>query len=272
MAKKKSTSPGKMHIRLENSKTLKVLIEALSSIYDEVRFDVDQQGIFTNFMDPSRICMARVVLKSACFDDFEVSGTHTIPINLEDFNKILKRSNNDIIELEHDIENLKLKIKFSQEGKDRGRNFSLSELDLDIEDVEMANLLKIEYATKVVMDPDQLTGVLKDADIYGEVIEAKIEDTLEFNADGAIGDYSFTSELDDLIESKVEEFSKGSFSIPYLKNIMKLIPITEKLELFLKSEHPMKMIFNLLGGGKVFYFLAPRVAEEDFDEDDMEAF
>jgi hypothetical protein len=52
---------------------------------------------------------------------------------------------------------------------------------------------------------------------------------------------------------------------------MKLDSITEKLEIALKTDHPLKMEFSLLEGAEVFYYLAPRVEETTPDED-MEEF
>jgi hypothetical protein len=40
------------------------------------------------------------------------------------------------------------------------------------------------------------------------------------------------------------------------------------LEIALKTDHPLKMNFDLLEGGKLSYFLAPRVEDGEFDDDD----
>ena len=78
---------------------------------------------------------------------------------------------------------------------------------------------------------------------------------------------------EDLIESELKGISTGSYSLTFLKAILKIASITEKLEISLKTDHPLKMNFDLLEGGKLNYFLAPRVEEEEFaDDEDMDEF
>ena len=78
---------------------------------------------------------------------------------------------------------------------------------------------------------------------------------------------------DDLIDSQLQGSSAGAYSLTFLKAILKIASITEKLEISLKTDHPLKMNFDLLEGGELSYFLAPRVEEEEFgDDDDMDEF
>ena len=77
---------------------------------------------------------------------------------------------------------------------------------------------------------------------------------------------------DDLIESALNDTNTGSYSLTFLKAILKIASITEKLEMSLRTDHPLKMIFNILEGGELSYFLAPRVEEMETDEDDMDEF
>jgi hypothetical protein len=76
--------------------------------------------------------------------------------------------------------------------------------------------------------------------------------------------------IDDLIEPiDLGEETAGSYSISFLKSILKIASITEKLEISLKTDHPLKMRIQLLEGGEIQYFLAPRVIQED-DTEEME--
>ena len=73
---------------------------------------------------------------------------------------------------------------------------------------------------------------------------------------------------DELIKAEFSGNNISSFSIPFLKAILKIAPITEKLEISLKADHPIKLFFDLLDGAELLYWLAPRVEEADFDEED----
>jgi proliferating cell nuclear antigen len=258
-------------LKLENSRILKGIVETLASIIDETEFRVTPKEFTISAMDPSRICLLKLSIKKDDFDGYECSKESKVGLNLDDLDKILKRSAaNDSVEIDFDESNQKIKIKMQREGVSRTRTFSLALLDIDIEEIPMDNLLKIEYPSKWVLDPDFLVEAIKDAEIYSEIlnINANEGQGLIFSSSGQIGEMEYDLNEEDLIESELQGTSTGAYSLTFLKAILKIASITEKLEIALKTDHPLKMNFDLLEGGKLSYFLAPRVEEEDFDDDD----
>jgi len=263
-------------LKLENSRILKGIVETLASIIDETEFRVTPKEFTISAMDPSRICLLKLSIKKDDFDGYECSKESKVGLNLDDLDKILKRSAaNDSVEINFDESNQKIKIKMQREGLSRIRTFSLALLDIDIEEIPMDNLLKIEYPSKWVIDPDFLVEAIKDAEIYSEIlnINANEGQGLIFSSSGQIGEMEYDLNEEDLIESELQGTSSGAYSLTFLKAILKIASITEKLEIALKTDHPLKMNFDLLEGGKLSYFLAPRVEEEEFgDDDDMDEF
>ncbi len=263
-------------LKLENSRILKGIVETLASIIDETEFRVTPKEFTISAMDPSRICLLKLSIKKDNFDEYECSTESKVGLNLDDLDKILKRSAaNDTVEIDFNEADQKIKIKMQREGVSRTRTFSLALLDIDIEEIPMDNLLKIDYPSKWVIDTDFLVEAIKDAEIYSEIlnINANEGQGLVFSSSGQIGEMVYDLNEDDLIESQLQGSSSGAYSLTFLKAILKIASITEKLEISLKTDHPLKMNFDLLEGGKLSYFLAPRVEEEEFgDEDDMDEF
>ena len=263
-------------LKLENSRILKGIVETLASIIDETEFRVTPKEFTISAMDPSRICLLKLSLKKDDFDDYQCSKESKVGLNLDDLDKILKRSAaNDSVEIDFNETDQKIKIKMQREGVSRTRTFSLALLDIDIEEIPMDNLLKIEYPSNWVIDTDFLVEAIKDAEIYSEIlnINANEGQGLIFSSSGQIGEMEYDLNEDDLIESELQGSSSGAYSLTFLKAILKIASITEKLEISLKTDHPLKMNFDLLEGGKLSYFLAPRVEEEEFDEnEDMDEF
>ena len=263
-------------LKLENSRILKGIIETLASIIDETEFRVTPKDFTISAMDPSRICLLKLAIKKDDFDEFKCEKESKVGLNLDDLDKILKRSAvNDSVEISFSETDPKIKIKMQREGTQRTRTFSLAILDIDIEEIPMDNLLKIEYPTKWVIDPEFLVEAIKDAEIYSDILNIKAEENqgLVFNSSGQIGEMIYDLNEDDLINSTINGTNNASYSLTFLKAILKIASITEKLEISLKSDHPLKMIFNLLEGGELSYFLAPRVEEAEYEEDeDMDEF
>ena len=263
-------------LKLENSRVLKGIVETLASIIDETEFRVTPKEFTISAMDPSRICLLKLSIKKDDFDEYECSKESKVGLNLDDLDKILKRSAaNDTVEINFDEAEQKIKIKMQREGVSRTRTFSLALLDIDIEEIPMDNLLKIEYPSKWVIETDFLVEAIKDAEIYSEILNINANEGkgLKFSSSGQIGEMEYDLNEDDLIESQLQGSSTGAYSLTFLKAILKIASITEKLEISLKTDHPLKMNFDLLEGGELSYFLAPRVEEEEFaDDDDMDEF
>ncbi len=262
-------------LKLENSRVLKGIVETLSSIIDETEFKVTPDEFMITAMDPSRICLLKLSIKKEDFDEYECDEDTKVGLNLDDLDKILKRSStDDSIQIDFKEADNKIKIIMQREGMTRTRTFSLALLDIDIEEIPMDNLLQIEYPSKWVIDPEFLVEAIKDAEIYSEILNIKAEEEkgLTFSSSGQIGEMIYNLGSEDLIETQITDKNTGAYSLTFLKAILKIAPITEKLEISLKTDHPLKMIYNLLEGGELSYFLAPRVEETEFEDEDMDEF
>jgi len=271
MAKKnKEEIKGQFVLKVENSRILRAIIETLSSIIDETTIVVTPKEFTIEAMDPSRICMLKLVIKKEGFDDFECNQACKIGLNLDDFDKILKRSSsNDSITLEYQEEEQKIRIKMKREGSTRSRTFSLALIDVEYEEVPMDNLLKIEFGAIWDMNIDHFNEALKDAEIYSEILNVKATEGegLLFSSSGLIGEMEYNFDLEELFESDISGENKGAYSLIFLKSILKIAAITENFKISLKTDHPLKIEFGLLEGGGLKYFLAPRVEEAELDDD-----
>jgi len=273
MAKKKEVNKESgFELTIENPRVLKSIVDTLSSIIDETEIIVTPEEFMIRAMDPSRICLLQIIMKKTDWTKYDCATERKLGINLEDLNKIVKRaSQKDTIMLSFIPEEQKLKIKMRREGDNRIRVFSLSSLKLDVEDIPLDNLLKIDYSTIFAIDVSILEEALKDAEIYSEIFTIKSlkDEGINFSSIGIIGEMLYELNSDELIELDITEDTTGSYSIAFLKSILKLKDITEKLEVSLKTDHPAKLIFNIIEGGIADFFLAPRVEEVELDEDEI---
>ncbi|MFX1410136.1 MAG: hypothetical protein ACFFA6_07280, partial [Promethearchaeota archaeon] len=179
---------------MENSRVLKGIVETLASIIDETEFRVTPKDFTISAMDPSRICLLKLSIKKDDFDEFKCSQETKVGLNLDDLDKILKRSStNDSVEIDFNKSDQKIKIKMQREGTSRKRTFSLALLDIDIEEIPMDNLLKIEYDSTWVIEPDFLVEAIKDAEIYSDILNMKAieKQGLIFSSSGQIGEMEY---------------------------------------------------------------------------------
>jgi len=271
---KTKTTEKQFTIKMKNGAILKTIVETLAAIVDEVKFVIDKKKLLIEAMDPSRICILQLTISRENFDDFQCDTKCEICLNLEDFNKILKRSSKNSVELSFHESTQKIKIKMQREEEEdnsRTRTFSLTCLDSEIENAPLENLLIIDYDATWKMDADILIEAIKDAEIYSEVLNMEItEEKLTITSSGQIGELEYELLTEDLIEASISERNVGAFSGLFLKAIMKIAPITESLEISLKTDNPLNMKFDILLGGELNYFIAPRVEDDNNDFEDVE--
>ncbi|MFX0031912.1 MAG: proliferating cell nuclear antigen (pcna) [Candidatus Hodarchaeota archaeon] len=268
-------------LKLDDSRILRGIIETFASFSDESEFKVSSKDFEITSYDESMVSLIKFTMDKDKFDDYKCAKEHKISLNIDDLDKILKRSTiDDSIELEFQETDQKIKIKMKNKSSKRIRTFSLSVLGTTKEEVSIDKLQQIEYLATWAMtppdfSPDLLVDAIKDAEIYSDILNIKVDENsgLTFNSSGQIGEMEYNIELDDLPEKKIKETEIGAYSISFLKKILKLASITEKLDIFLKTDYPLKMIFNILNGGILYYFLAPRVDKDEFqDDEDMDEF
>jgi len=195
-------------------------------------------------------------------------------LNLEDLTKLLKRVKiNEKIELTSG-EGKSLDITMIPNNAKKVRVFNMALIDIDSEEINMESLKGMSFDNKVKIPIEMMNEAIKDMEIYSEVLQVKVNDNLIFSTEGSIGKYQQTIEKDELQVADFNCESEGSFAIQFMKSIMKIGSMygttstktfkNASMEIHLKSEAPMKMIFKAMDNSEIQYWLAPRV-EEDTD-------
>ncbi len=255
--------------KLNDSSVVKGIFDAVSSIISEVTMKIDENGIGMAAMDLSHICLVSLDLKKEDFDEFETDQEYELGINLEDMVKIIRRSGGkDEITFIHNPKDKKLLIEMKPPEAKKSRQFTLALIDLEGEEINLESLNAMEFPNNCTFPVDYLDEAIKDAEIFSEVLEIIVEDKLIFSSTGNIGEMTYELEKDELQPHDFTEESKGIFALSFLKNILKVKTISDNIEMALKSEAPLKLLFDILNASKIVYFLAPRVEEEDdiYDE------
>ncbi len=260
--------------KMNDSKILKGMIDAVSAIIDETYFVADTNGLNLSAMDESHICLMSMSLPKDLFDGgYECQEQVKLGINLEDMTKIMKRAGaSDAIEFKHEKDAEKFHVQMKGVGT---RTFSLRLVDIDEEKIPPTAELDVQFDAKVTLDVGILEEAIKDAEIYQDTLQVKIDkEGVRFSAEGEVGDIDYLLTQDHLQDANIQKGGRGVFSLSFLKNILKISAITDKVTLNIAENAPLKFEFeitnpaNQAAKGKVMYFLAPRVEEEESYESD----
>ncbi|MHA1475388.1 MAG: proliferating cell nuclear antigen (pcna) [Promethearchaeota archaeon] len=256
--------------KLKDSKVVKGIFEAVSSIITETFLDIDpDKGISMVAMDLSHICLVSLLIAKEDLDEFTADKKLKIAINLEDFVKIVKRANpQDEIVFKDDPAAKRFIIEMKPETAKKARRFSISMIDIDEEKIGPESLEQLEFYNQTTFKLSYLDEAIKDAEIFSDALEIVADKNLSFSTNGNIGDMTYELEKEELISADFTKKSEGIFGLEFLKNILKVSAVSTNVEMSMASDLPIKMVFDILNSSRIVYYLAPRTEDEDNDDDD----
>lgn len=244
---------------LADSRIWKNIIEAVSTLVDEGVFVADASGIKLRAMDPSRVAMVDLDLPKGTFESYECTGEVPIGVNFEDMKNIMKRAgSNEKLELEKgDEARLKIKLK----GKS-SRTFSMPLLDMGKEELSVP---RIPFNVTVKAPASTIMEAIKDAEVVSDFVRMAVEDgQMKITASGDRGEVEIviTKESGELLSVEIKEPAQALYSLNYLSKMMTASSLAEIVVIMFSKDMPLRLDFNLSSGGKIVYYLAPRMESE----------
>lgn len=273
--------------KLDNSKIMRALLEAIQFLIEETHINASPAGIEMNAMDSSHVAMLLAKLPKDMFTEYKCDGNMKIGINVQDFLKILRRAKPaDELHLLHDGKDPNT-ILIRMKSEKSVRSFKLKSKEIHglagneeqiVQNFEGA--LKDKFTVKLHIEGGVLDEVIKDALIIDDIIKAQVqaaEKMLRFSASDESGELEIELELGGpgVLDADVKEDAEGTFSLGFLENIIKIQSIVDTFEVSFASNLPMMIAgkFSQANDGRIVYLLAPRVEEEEDEEfgDDFNA-
>ena len=273
------------------------LAKALDMIIDEVFFRITSKEIFIEFMDPSRICLTRISLSHPSYKYYQ---NLEFVLNIQDFKGMLKCEAQDKSNATFQMGEKSLFLTINSEKFGTPIHRTLHYLDEDTLEVPLENLVKIEYPHSFSIEKYKFAYTMKNLGIYDDIVDITANGhSVIFSEEGTNGrgevpwdkdqllKFSFDDELVKReLESEYNENSKEklrtllekkrcltSHSLIFLSWIDKLVQVLEKkdpIHISIRKDHPIRIAtqFPQLGESSLLYFLAPKVTEEQYTEED----
>jgi len=248
-------------VKMADAKLWKDLMTAISTLIDEATFNITPNEITLRAMDPSHVAMIDFAWPKTSFEDYICDQPTKLCVNISEMLKLLRGvGSGESIELFIDEQsgrlNMQLKGKYT-------RTFSLATLDTVGEE---APTPKITFNAKTKLTTEVLKQSMDDASTVSDHVSLEASaDKLVIKATGDLG--SAKIELDKTSEAllgiEVKEEAKATFSLSYLTEIIKAASTTSDVATMeFSTNMPIRLDFELPQGGRLQYFLAPRIEQE----------
>lgn len=237
------------------SDTLKRVVEVISTLVDEAKFSISDEGISVKAVDPAHVAMVNLKLGKDAFEEYEATEME-LGIDITKFKDVLGLAKaNDIISIRHDEERNRLVINIE--------NITRQMALVDTAGMSDSKVPTLDLPVKVVVRTQELKqGIKASKSISDHITLITTPNGFELISEGDTDSVNLKLPKDLLEELECEEKVKSMFSLDYFSNMIQSIN-SELLTLNLGSDYPIKLEFEIAdGNGSVNFLLAPRIESD----------
>lgn len=243
-----------------NASRLKHVIQVLAKLSDELPFYVTQSDISVKVLSPDKTMLVVLNIPSLVFEEYVVDEEGTFILSATEFRKIIRRATrNDTLLLTVNRETNELIAVLRDKKTGVEREFGITLIQRPPEPVPELQLdLPVSF-TALSQDFKNIVGDLKLTGeealfIYeeGKIVIKASEQQKEYICELREGSPLV------FLNSTVDKAS-ASYSIEMLLEASQPAAVSSQVVISFDSGKPMKVEYELEGGGKLIYWLVPRV-------------
>lgn len=244
-----------MKVVYDDVRDLKNIIQALAKLVDEASFKFKQDAVELIALDRAHISLITITLPKDMFKEYDVQDEFKFGFNTQYLMKVLKvAKRKETIEIASDSPDL---VKLTILGS-TNREFSIRNLEITEPEIPEINL---EFDINATITSSGFKSAISEISAVSDTvtIEGK-EDKIIIKAEGENKvEIEFSKESGGLQDLEFSKEASSSYSVEYLDDILALTKLSDFTKLSFASKKPLQIIFNMEGGGKVTYLLAPKV-------------
>ena len=238
------------------SETLKSIVDVVSTLVDEAKFNVNSKGVTLKAVDPAHVAMIDLKIEQSAFDEFEADETE-LGIDLDKIKEVLRLSRSgDIISLSQDEDKNRLVVNVGNVT----RRMNLVDTT-GMSDPKVPNL---NLPAKVALTAEELQKGIKAAEsISDHIALTATEEGFEMVSEGDTDSVTLKLPKDKLVSLDCKDNVRSLFPLDYFSNMIRAIPVGTVVSMHLGNDYPVKMEFTIADGkGTVSYLLAPRIESD----------
>jgi proliferating cell nuclear antigen len=244
-----------LHAKVK-SETLKGIVDIVSTLVDEAKFNVAVDKLTLKAVDPAHVAMVNMSVQKDAFDEYSADETE-LGVDLDKMKEVLRLSKaGEVMELNQDEERNRLVINFGNIT----RRMNL----VDTTGMSDPKVPNINLPAKVAVNSDELQKGIKAAESVSDHIALTASpDGFEMFSEGETDSVSLKLPKDLLISLECKEKVRSLFPLDYFSNMVRAIPSGTVVTLSIGSDYPVKIEFTMADGkGTVDYLLAPRIESD----------
>eukprot|EP00899_Mesostigma_viride_P009131 jgi/Mesvir1/18219/Mv09498-RA.1 len=258
-----------MEFRTVQGSSIKLLVEALKELTNDVNVRFDPTGVHITAMDGCHCALFHVNLQASKIEEYSCSQNFTVGVSLLNLYKLLKNvSSNDELELRLDAAKQEvMEINIVNKVKNTKWSYSMKLLDIDENTLEIPEK---EYSVCITMVSSEFQKICRDLSVVADTVNMKCEGRhITMSCSGDIGDchLEIGEEFPEMeVDVKDEkEVIDEVYSLRYLCTFSKSAGLCNSVQLFLSHDYPIIVKYKVGDLGVLMFALAPKI---DMSTDD----
>jgi len=239
------------------------LLQNMKAFSEHILLHFDNERLYVQGMDSSHVSVYELKLNSSWFDEYDVTESVEIGINITLIHKILNTRND-----EHSIHmtqnNDSLQVEFKTDSpKGFDKFFEIPIFDID---QEQLTIPEVEYDIEFSMESKKVKNLIDELSKFGESVQFTFENDrikamCSTEHEGKMEVHIDTNELESCSVNE-EANINFSFNIKYIHHMCQFHKIGSEAQLFFSSEMPMQLRYDIDGEDNyIRFFLAPKVED-----------
>jgi proliferating cell nuclear antigen len=238
------------------SEVLRELIDVVSTLVDEVKFNVTKSGIGVKAVDPAHVAMVDLSVEKSAFEEFKGDDSE-LGIDINKMREVLKLARaGEIISMDLDEDKNRLVMSVGNIV----RRMSL----VDTAGMSDPKVPSLDLPAKLAVRTDELRqGIRASESVSDHIALIASSDGFEMISEGDTDSVNLKLPKDLLEELSCKETVRALFPLDYFSSMIKAASSADSITMHLGNDYPVRMEFKIADGkGEVKYLLAPRIESE----------
>jgi len=247
-----------------NSEIFTTLFQHMKLFTENLNVYFHQDKVFIQGMDHAHVSIFEINLPKLWFDEYKLETGITIGINTNMLFKVLntRDKSHNIHLILNDENSDKLEIHLLSENNNvMNLNYVIPLIDIDS---EIMYIPDTEYQAEISLPSTTFSTLIDQMKLFGETFNIICnEEKVQMNSESIdFGKMYVDIPIDDLNSYAIEEDEtlNLSYSISHLKNICFYSKISKDIDIYLKKDFPIKLVYSLNSDeAHATFYLAPKI-------------
>jgi len=239
------------------SDVLKEVVDVISTLVDEAKFNAGKDALVVKAVDPAHVAMVDLTLDRGAFESYKADDAE-LGLDMDKMKEVLKLSRaGDILAVTQDEEKNRLVVHVGNIT----RRMSLVDT-AGMSDPKVPNL---NLPAKIRVRTEELRqGIRASESVSDHIALIATPDGFEILSEGDTDSVNLKLPKDMLDELVCKEKARSLFPLDYFANMIKAISTAPIVTMYMGNDYPVRLEFDIAGGkGQVKYLLAPRIESSD---------